>query len=762
MKTLQSLFHLKKIESKKKYLLIKKQKFMKKLILISAFILLILTSGINEVFSQVSQEWLRYWYLNNFGSMVKCAATDNSGNSVISGTSILGGTDIVTLRYTPQGDLQWIKIYDNKNLYNSEDGVSDLVLDAQGNIYLTGYTANSVGANKNIVTIKYSPAGDSLWVRHFGGIGNSHDEGKAITLDESGNVYVTGYSTTSGTNKDYLTIKYDNNGNQIWVRNSSYATSAENTPSDIVADNQGNVYVTGHTQIFLTLKYNSVGDLMWIKTYSGNCCGTNEYKEKKLEVDKSGNVFVTGNVKNSITNDDLVTIKYDSLGNQVWLKSYNSPSNGSDYASALKLVYEPGDEMHPDLVVAGTSRNNFLTTKYDGDNGNVLWQKINSDVYQSAMRSMAIDKLGNVVVAGNRFNVSTGGDDFLTVKYDGVTGDERFAMMYNLGGNENVVNVSLGPDGAAYVSGTSAIWTNHFLIVKYKELDVLNLKVFIEGMYDNFTNTMVPDTVNVYLRNAASPFAIADSSKLQLGSDGKGIFKFRNSTPGTPYYIIVKHRNSLETWSADPLTFTGTSVNYDFTTSPDKAYGNNLVQKGSKYCIVSGELDGDGYIDASDMSILENDFSNNLSGYINSDLNGDLILDASDLSIVANSTEQGFAAMSPEIDAGLSMRGLHTGKHEVKKNIIHEKKEAVNVLKDNYPNPFNPSTMISFDLRTSGNVSVKVYDALGKEVAVLVNEFKDPGIYNVRFDASNLSSGMYFYKLQAEGFTQTKKMLLVK
>ena len=83
-------------------------------------------------------------------------------------------------------------------------------------------------------------------------------------------------------------------------------------------------------------------------------------------------------------------------------------------------------------------------------------------------------------------------------------------------------------------------------------------------------------------------------------------------------------------------------------------------------------------------------------------------------------------------------------------------------LKQNYPNPFNPGSTISFSIPSSGLVSLKVYDALGKEVAVLLNEVKEAGSYNVNFNAENLSSGIYLYKIQSDIYTATKKMLLLK
>ncbi len=83
-------------------------------------------------------------------------------------------------------------------------------------------------------------------------------------------------------------------------------------------------------------------------------------------------------------------------------------------------------------------------------------------------------------------------------------------------------------------------------------------------------------------------------------------------------------------------------------------------------------------------------------------------------------------------------------------------------LHQNYPNPFNPSTTISFSVGTYNHTSLRVYDVLGREVAILVNEEKSPGDYNVEWNAENMPSGIYFYRLTAGGYSQTKKMILIK
>ena len=83
-------------------------------------------------------------------------------------------------------------------------------------------------------------------------------------------------------------------------------------------------------------------------------------------------------------------------------------------------------------------------------------------------------------------------------------------------------------------------------------------------------------------------------------------------------------------------------------------------------------------------------------------------------------------------------------------------------LSQNYPNPFNPSTKLEFGISKFGFVSLKVYDVLGKEVKTLVNENRPAGIYRIEFDGSSLSSGIYFYTLKTDGFTETKRMMILK
>ncbi|MEO8209494.1 MAG: PQQ-dependent sugar dehydrogenase [bacterium] len=165
----------------------------------------------------------------------------------------------------------------------------------------------------------------------------------------------------------------------------------------------------------------------------------------------------------------------------------------------------------------------------------------------------------------------------------------------------------------------------------------LFLKVFLQGFYNANTDSMsMRDTLKVNLRNSYYPYAIADSSSGFLSKQGTFTGVFNNAQNGVPYYIVVKHRNSIETWSATGQTFTKDILNYDFTTSSSQAFGNNLKLKGSRYCIYSGDVNQDGFVDLSDLTPIDNNSYNFILGYFRTDLNGDNFTDLSDYALAIN------------------------------------------------------------------------------------------------------------------------------
>ena len=174
----------------------------------------------------------------------------------------------------------------------------------------------------------------------------------------------------------------------------------------------------------------------------------------------------------------------------------------------------------------------------------------------------------------------------------------------------------------------------------------------IQGLYDPATDIEIFDTVTVYLRNGVAPYEIADSAKDILYGPLTGQdFLFENAENNVPYYIVVKHRNALETWSADAISMVTGENTIAFSVSSVYAYGNNEIQVDNSpydvFAFYRGDLNQDGTIDASDLSEVENAASQSLSGYLNADLTGDDFVDAGDVSIVENNVSLGVYVITP-------------------------------------------------------------------------------------------------------------------
>ncbi|MFZ1320482.1 MAG: sialidase family protein [Ignavibacteria bacterium] len=171
----------------------------------------------------------------------------------------------------------------------------------------------------------------------------------------------------------------------------------------------------------------------------------------------------------------------------------------------------------------------------------------------------------------------------------------------------------------------------------------------VEGFLNTGSGKLnLRDTLTAELRNSSSPYGIAATAKSVIDSvTFLGNFNFPHVDPGN-YYIAIYGRNSLETWSDSAKSVcNGVDAISDFTTGYNKAFGGNLVLKGGKYCIFSGDLNNDDIIDNDDQSTVDNDILNFVAGYVNSDVNGDLVVDIADGGIVGNNVANFVSTIHP-------------------------------------------------------------------------------------------------------------------
>ena len=217
---------------------------------------------------------------------------------------------------------------------------------------------------------------------------------------------------------------------------------------------------------------------------------------------------------------------------------------------------------------------------------------------------------------------------------------------------------------------------------------------------------------------------LQNSSEIQFSNNNQSSVQVSwNNGDGDKRLLIVREGNPTNKF---PLDGTDYNANSTFGSGDDLGNGNYVVYSGSENSVTLTNL------------------SPNANYYLRLfEFNKNSTTGGNALYLLANS----------EIDSiNLSTTAVLDDKFTVSQYSLSQ----------NYPNPFNPSTKIQFRIAEFGLVNLKVFDVLGNEVATLVNEEKPAGTYEVDFDASKLTSGLYFYKLQAGGFVQTKKMILLR
>ena len=421
--------------------------------------------------AQVNTAWVRrYNGPGNYDDYCVAIAVDGTGNVYVTGQSAGSGTvtkDYATIKYNSAGDTQWVRRYNGPG--NENDYGYAVEVDGTGNVYVTGMSTGS-GTERDYLTIKYNSTGDTLWVRRYNGPGNGTDYAVALAVDRTGNVYVTGYSAGIGTgDADYATIKYNSAGDTLWVRRYNGPGNGFDIARALAVDGTGNVYVTGYTfgsgtgYDYVTIKYNSAGDTLWVRRYNGP--GNGFDFALALAVDGTGNVYVIGYGHGSGTGYDYATIKYNSAGDTLWVRRYNGPGNGADWANAIAVdgagnVYVTGSSFGSGTV------NDYATITYNSA-GDTLWvARYNGPGNDADVAyGLAMDGTGNVYVTGNSTGSGTG-DDYATVKYNSA-GVKQWVERYNGPGNGCDMANALAVDGTGNVymtgwstgSGTGADYT---------------------------------------------------------------------------------------------------------------------------------------------------------------------------------------------------------------------------------------------------------------------------------------------------------------
>lgn len=464
----------------------------------------------SKSYCQVNREWTSFFNSSsNDNDEVSSMTVDISGNVYVTGYSIVSGDnkDFITIKYNSAGVSQWIARYNNPDMNDDDEAVS-LTSDAQGNVYVTGFSKGN-GTFKDYLTIKYSPSGNELWVARYNGTGNDDDIAVSVKVTNSGNVIVSGTSVGELTSEDYLTIMYNSNGVEQWTARYNYDLVDDiDIAKSMTVDGFGNVYVTGFStglsknEDYAVVKYNSAGAEQWVSRYNGT---SDSYDiSTDIVTDITGNVYVTGYSNDLISSEDYATVKYNSNGVQQWVAKYNGASGKFDIATSI-TTDNSGNVFVTGYSFNDNSSEDYATIKYNS-NGDQQWVSLYNGTGNDfdIATSIKSDINGNIYVAGYSYGTGTQ-EDFATIKYN-PAGVQQWAEIFNGDADSSDIAASLAIDlsGNIYTSGYSYVTSSgfDFITIKYSQTIGVNQisgnipeKFLLE---QNYPNPFNPTTIIRY------------------------------------------------------------------------------------------------------------------------------------------------------------------------------------------------------------------------------------------------------------------------
>lgn len=535
----------------------------------------------------------------------------------------------------------------------------------------------------------------------------------------------------------FLTLGIYSQPAQVWMKTytNPAGTGFDHTEKSII-DPDGNIYAVGTTRTqttatdILLLKYNSSGTLLWSKTYNYSYNGIEQPNDMYL--DNQGNIYVAGTSTRGISSYDGLLLKYNSNGSLLWVKRINKTNFADRKASAESIAYYGA--LYIGVTFNYDNKSESGIVKYNTDGDSVSYYSLGIlNHYSYRLSHLISDNSVNLYAVTMGDILPNEEQDFI-VKKISINGNISQVWSKTFSGashkNDHVYDLKLGPDGNIFVTGATEVnnQSHNVFLIKYGRDDgaILFQKTYNNAVSNgtDFGNTILFDAgANIFVIGGTEEIASDfDPLFLKYSPAGTLLWSKTYNHPGDRSDII----NDAVMDNAGNIYTTGITTDYGLQTT------EVLTLKFSS----SGDIDWFIEVDATT--------TNNGSSTINLDNEGNVVI---------SGHTQNQAAYSSVVRKYGSTIGI-----EPVSNTVPESFE----LKQNYPNPFNPVTNIRIQMPKEGFAKLTVFDVTGKEVAMLVNENLKAGEYNVDFNASNLTSGVYFYRLVTDRFTDVKKMMLIK
>ena len=585
---------------------------------------------------------------------------------------------------------------------------------------------------------------DTLWTRTFGG--TLVDVGRSVQQTSDGGYIIAGYTSSySAGYSDVYLIKTDSSGNQQWSRNFGGIHTERGYSVDVTSDS--GYIIAGYTSSygagysdFYSIKTDAAGNQQWSQTYGGN--GTDDCNSVQQTSD--GGYIVAGYTSSyGAGNYDIYSIKTDSAGNQQWSRTFGGSDDDRGYG--IQQTSDGGYIIAGYTSSYGAGYKDVLLIKYDAA-GNQQWSQTyggNTDDMGYCVQQTGD---GGYIITGSTGSYGAGGLDVYLIKTDTV-GNQQWSRTFGGSDWDEGNSVQQTDDDGYIITGYSksfgAVYQDVYIIKTDAAGNQQWSQTFGGGNDDvGYSVQQTSDSGYIIVGACAGGW---DVYLIRLESETTLAVTL---TPLTTPIQIPAVGGSFS-FDAQIVNNTNNTITFDAWTEvilPNgNTYGPLILRRSlpiTAGAVITRQIT---------QSVPGNAPSGNYTYIGNVGVYPDSIINTDNFPFEKLAGEglsnhkQGWAVCGWFGDESSS-------------SIQHSSFSIHN----SYPNPFNASTVISFELQAASQIKLAVYDVNGREVALLVDGHLSSGPHEIAFDGTDLPSGVYFAMLEAGDLTQTRKLILLK
>jgi len=599
------------------------------------------------------------------------------------------------------------------------------------------------------VSAAIADPGDTLWTRTYGG--GRYDYGWCVQQTTDGGYIVAGVTESFGAgNFDFYLVKTDANGDSLWTR--TYGGSGCDQGYSVQQTTDGGYVIAGETRSFGPERYNfylvktdANGDTLWTRTYGGR---GSEYGYSVQQTTDGGYVIAGKTSSFGAGDYDFYLVKTDAKGDTLWTRTYGGHS--SDYGYSVQQTTDGGYILAGETMSFGAGGDDVWLVKTDA-NGDTLWTRTYGSTDNDYGKSVQQTTDGGYIVAGYTYFFGAPYWDFYLIKTD-ANGDTLWTRTYGGTEPDHAYSVQQTTDGGYILAGATqsfgAGWFDVYLVKTDANGETLWTRTY--GGYDWEEGYSVQQTTD-------GGYIVAGvTESFGAGSYDVWLLKLAGEAPLPHVTIeILPDDPPVTVPQGGSFTFTGSLTNNiedpQVTDAWTMAIGPEEESYGPFKEFSNLELEPYETRTAHFNQRVPNLAPLGLYDYIA--YCGDYPSTVMDSSFFQVEVIQGQFTEAGEAGWVLTGSFLEGDLADLPSDFA---------LLSNYPNPFNAQTVIEYQLPVSSTVKLEVYNLLGSKVATLVNGEEVAGYKSVTWDASEVSSGIYFYKLTAGDYTETMRMMLVK